>query len=644
MLFQPPDPTLSRPPATDAGPTATGPASDTAPHPRPSTETSADGPRQVDGAVPVGERERVRPRRATESGSADGPAVDDLNRNTPGADRPKTEPPRANGPRTAEPGALEPAADPAPAGPKRRVSKATPRVKKATPPPEKATPAARKRADQPPTRTVDAPGEVEHVASAGPPPVAASSVDRDPAPAATGIVPDVPAGLRVGAGDAAPTGPGNAAGYTEPTGPVGATDATAASQPAPPTTTRGRRAAGSRTSPPKKAAPARKATRAKKAAARDTDAVAETGTGRPTPPETEPGPETATATDPAVTSIPAPPDSTAATDQDTTTTAAQPHSNAPMDQDATATAVKPRFPATTDQDTTPTAAQPEPSAASEQGANTITSQPDFLAATGRDDASVRAQPEPIPPMDLPALPDGVPESPWDAMPFLVQSDEPERESESGRTAGADWRTVAARIVDHPGFAPELLAVAAVKELGPRARDWAERARGTYPEADADGLARLATRGFVRLARTGGALAAGAGLFAPAAELAAVLWIQANLVLHLAAVYGRDPGDPDRVAELLVLTQVHPDVGTARAALAAVRSASTPADGPWPHVAEAAWRLATPLAAQVGGWLGLRLASRLLPGAAVLAAAAGDAAAAERLAARATALYRPVRTR
>ncbi|MGR6322698.1 hypothetical protein Q2K19_12050 [Micromonospora soli] len=215
-------------------------------------------------------------------------------------------------------------------------------------------------------------------------------------------------------------------------------------------------------------------------------------------------------------------------------------------------------------------------------------------------------------------------------------------AESGRTPGEGWRAVGARLLDHPGFAPELLAVAAVDTLGPRAEDWVRRARGAYPAADADGLARLVTRRFVRLAGAGGALAAGAGLLAPVAELTAVLWTQANLVLHLAAVHGRDPGHPDRVPELLVLTQVHPDVGTARAALDAVRSAGAPAAGPWPRAAEAAWRLATPLAAQAGGWLGLRLVSRLLPGAALLTAAAGDAAATERLAARAVVLYRPGR--
>ncbi|GHJ57406.1 hypothetical protein Nm8I071_67130 [Nonomuraea sp. TT08I-71] len=211
-----------------------------------------------------------------------------------------------------------------------------------------------------------------------------------------------------------------------------------------------------------------------------------------------------------------------------------------------------------------------------------------------------------------------------------------------REAGPGWRAVGVRVLDHPGFAPELLALAAVDALGPRAADWVQRTRDAYPDADADGLARLVTRRFVRLAGTGGALAAGAGLFAPVAELSAVLWTQANLVLHLAAVYGRDPAHPDRVAELLVLTQVHPDGGTARAALDAARSAGAPAEGSWSRAAEAAWRLATPLAAQAVGWLGLRLAARLLPGAAALAAATGDTASAQRLAARAITLYRPAR--
>ncbi|WP_229705725.1 hypothetical protein [Micromonospora sonchi] len=197
-----------------------------------------------------------------------------------------------------------------------------------------------------------------------------------------------------------------------------------------------------------------------------------------------------------------------------------------------------------------------------------------------------------------------------------------------------------RVLDHPGFAPELLALAAVDALGPRAGAWARRLRETYPRADGDGLARLATQRFVRQAAVGGATAALAGAFAPAVELVAVLWSQANQVLHVAAAYDRDPAHPERAAELLVLTQVHPDLTSARAALAAARAADGPGEAPGPRAVEAAWRLAAPLTAQAGGWLALRLASRLLPGAAVLAAAAGDSAAAQRLAARAIATYRP----
>ncbi|MER7587312.1 hypothetical protein ABTW72_07230 [Micromonospora sp. NPDC127501] len=211
-----------------------------------------------------------------------------------------------------------------------------------------------------------------------------------------------------------------------------------------------------------------------------------------------------------------------------------------------------------------------------------------------------------------------------------------------RTRESELRAVTARVLDHPGFAPELLALAAVRTFGPDAVGWAAGLRARYPDASADGLARLATRRFVRSAGAGGATAALAGFFAPLAELAAVLWTHSELVLHLAAAYGEDPTHPDRAVDLLVLTQVHPDRASAAAALAAAETAGEPVEGAWPRAAEAAWRLAAPLTAQAGGWVALRLVARLLPGAAVLAAALGDAAAADRLAARTVAVYRPDR--
>ncbi|WP_330439301.1 hypothetical protein OHB44_00175 [Micromonospora sp. NBC_00821] len=224
---------------------------------------------------------------------------------------------------------------------------------------------------------------------------------------------------------------------------------------------------------------------------------------------------------------------------------------------------------------------------------------------------------------------------------LAPADPAVRQAEPplGRTPESELRAVTARVLDHPGFAPELLALAAVRTFGPGAAGWAAGLRDRYPDASADGLARLATRRFVRSAGAGGATAALAGFFAPLAELAAVLWTHSELVLHLAAAYGKDPTHPDRAVDLLVLTQVHPDRASAAAALAAAESPGDPVEGAWPRTAEAAWRLAAPLTAQAGGWVVLRLVARLLPGAAVLAAALGDAAAADRLATRALAVYR-----
>ncbi|WP_431973797.1 hypothetical protein [Micromonospora haikouensis] len=226
---------------------------------------------------------------------------------------------------------------------------------------------------------------------------------------------------------------------------------------------------------------------------------------------------------------------------------------------------------------------------------------------------------------------------------------------SARTAEDGLRATAGWALDHPDLAAELLALAAVRSLGPRAADWAAWHRAAYPAATPDGLARLATRRFARLAGAGGAVATLAGLFAPVVELTAVLWAQANLVLHLAAAYGRDPSDSERAVELLVLTRVHPDAQSARAALDAAertaaermragraatgRGAAGQATAGVP-AAKAVWRLAAPLTGRTGGWLGVRVASRLLPGATLLTAAAGDSAAAERLAARAVTAYRP----
>lgn len=202
--------------------------------------------------------------------------------------------------------------------------------------------------------------------------------------------------------------------------------------------------------------------------------------------------------------------------------------------------------------------------------------------------------------------------------------------------GRSWLV---RVPTNPGYAPELLALAAVDALGPRARDWVGQIRATYPAASADGVARLAVRRFTRVAAAGGAAAVAAGAFAPVAEAAALAWAHAGLVLHLAAAYDLDPTDRERAVDLLVLTRVHPSPELARAA---VESAGDEVDDvPYSaqRATEAAWRLAAPLAAQTAGWLAVRMVARLVPGCRPLVAGAGHAAGAERLAHRAIAHYR-----
>jgi hypothetical protein len=191
----------------------------------------------------------------------------------------------------------------------------------------------------------------------------------------------------------------------------------------------------------------------------------------------------------------------------------------------------------------------------------------------------------------------------------------------------------AKLIADPGHAPELLALAAVQTIGPRAKEWADRARRDYPTADEAALARLATKQFTRAGGLGSIVGAVAGAYAPVALISAAAITHSELILHLAAAYGLDPTDPDRAVDLLVLTRVHESRGDAEEALAQARR---------PHyedgVTGTVWRLGRMVATQVGGWGVVRLVNRYLPGASLLSAFLTSQAAAQGTAARANAYY------
>ena len=65
-----------------------------------------------------------------------------------------------------------------------------------------------------------------------------------------------------------------------------------------------------------------------------------------------------------------------------------------------------------------------------------------------------------------------------------------------------------RMKADPQYAPEHMALEAVRKLGPEAAVWAERMRVNQPDLTPDALAELAVQRFTTLARISGAVSGG----------------------------------------------------------------------------------------------------------------------------------------
>ncbi|HEX8627571.1 MAG TPA: EcsC family protein, partial [Catenuloplanes sp.] len=123
-----------------------------------------------------------------------------------------------------------------------------------------------------------------------------------------------------------------------------------------------------------------------------------------------------------------------------------------------------------------------------------------------------------------------------------------------------------RMRQDPQYAPEHLALEAVRRFGPEAATWAQHARATQPGVRPDALAGMAVKRFTNLARLSGAVSGAAGLPGAMVDIGVLAWTQARMVLHIAAAYGIDPTHPDRATDLLILQKVHKVAETARLAL------------------------------------------------------------------------------
>lgn len=234
-------------------------------------------------------------------------------------------------------------------------------------------------------------------------------------------------------------------------------------------------------------------------------------------------------------------------------------------------------------------------------------------------------------MSDPALPVPVPDpsSPAD----------PSDWDQVGVPPGSLW----ARMKADPQYAPEHLALEAVRRLGPEAQRWAERTRDERPRITADRLAELAVRRFVNLARLSDAVSGATGLPGAIIDVGVLAWTQSRMALHIAAAHGLDPTSQDRATDLLVLQRVHRAAETARLALgvAAGRERASrlfaPAGGQPPS--GVILKLGGKLAQMAGVGAAQRVFAKMVPGAGVVLGSWVNAAATKGLARRARTLYR-----
>jgi hypothetical protein len=121
----------------------------------------------------------------------------------------------------------------------------------------------------------------------------------------------------------------------------------------------------------------------------------------------------------------------------------------------------------------------------------------------------------------------------------------------------------------PQHMAEHLAVWSLARFGRRAGSVVERLRAQNPDAAREELERLLIQRQARIAMTEGAFVGGPFIVLMSVAFCAALLAQAQLVFELAAVFGRDPTDRLRAAELLVLLGAYESTEDAAAALAAL---------------------------------------------------------------------------
>nr|WP_250007270.1 EcsC family protein [Actinoplanes sp. M2I2] len=216
--------------------------------------------------------------------------------------------------------------------------------------------------------------------------------------------------------------------------------------------------------------------------------------------------------------------------------------------------------------------------------------------------------------------------------------EPATITETDAPPGTLW----SRMKADPQYAPEHLALEAVRRLGPEAAAWAERARAEHPDRTPEQLAAQAVKRFTTLARISGAVSGATGLPGAVLDVGVLAWNQARMVLHIAAAHGHDPAAPERATELLVLQRVHKLAQSARLALGVAagreRAVKMFAGAGTRPLSGVMLRLGVKLAQMAGVHAARRVFAKMIPGAAIVLGTWVNSAATRELAERARDLY------
>jgi hypothetical protein len=193
----------------------------------------------------------------------------------------------------------------------------------------------------------------------------------------------------------------------------------------------------------------------------------------------------------------------------------------------------------------------------------------------------------------------------------------------------------------PEYAPEHLAIEAVTRIGPKMVLELRKLRAMNPGAPPDALASMVVYRYTNHARLSGAVSGAVGLAGAVLDVGVLAWTQAKMVLLIAVIYGRDPADPERATELLVLQGVHKYTETARAALQVARGRQgidTLLPDKRRPLNQMLMRLGLKLAQMAGIKAAKRIFAKIVPGAAIILGSFANAGATKALAQKAMALY------